>query len=324
MPKIIDSYNQKIKKSLETTHPIVNIGVSENPYEIYQKLMESGDRIQVIFSAGDDNGNLSYTENSITVILPYEELIKSAPSYEPRLKSHYMGVPIDVKVDKIDEENNFIYLRSGREVIDENMLKRMAIRELLSELEKGKTPRVMGRIVSVKENVAYVSILNLNILGVIRTKNWQKSYVRKLEDVTKPGDWSEFEVIGSRKDKGRQTSFKLSRTNLTNDPWTEVRDEYLQEDTVLTVRCIDKPDNKSYWWGLCDSIKDIYIMGDYNNHGTVTIMNGASYLCKVVKADREKHILKVIPFSMVNNQFANQGLVNYLKRGKEKGGIQNG
>lgn len=327
MPKIVDKYNNQIKKMIKVSNTSANASsglIGEDPYKRYKQLLDNGDRAKAVFSAGDDIGNLSYVENGITVLLPYEELVKSAPTYEPHMKSRFIGSPVDVMVDRIDEENRTVYMKSGRDEVSEQRIQSNVVKELVTELEAGNRPKIMGRTISIKGDVAYVNILNLNILGMIRTKKWQKSYLRKLEDVTKPGDWFEFEVVSSRKEKGHQTAFSLSRVNLTEDPWLKVPEKYLTEGAVITVRCLEKPLEKSYWWGLCDSIPDIYIMGDYNNHGTVTVMESASYLCKVVRADRAKHILKVVPFSMVNDQFANQGLVDYLKRGKKKGERENG
>ncbi len=327
MPKMIDRYNKQIEKMLNNADvPVQEVSVAseENLYKKYEDLLEERTRVKVVFSAGDDRGNLSYIENGLTIILPYEELVKSAPTYEPYMKSRFIGSPVDVMVDRIDSDAGTIYLKSGRDEISERQIQGSVVKELVTELDNGNHPRVMGRIISIKGETAYVNILNLNILGMIHIKRWQKSYLRKIEDIAKPGDWFEFDVISKKKEKGRQTAFSLSRINLTEDPWLKIPNEYLMEGTVITVRCIEKPLEKSYWWGLCESIPDIYIMGDYNNHGTVTVMESARYLCKVVKGDRDRHILKVVPFSMVNDRFANQGLVDYLKRGQNKGGKANG
>lgn len=326
MAKMIDKYNKQIKRTIGASlkKTPVRTGVQsegeQDPYRTYKELMESGQQKQAIFSASDDKGNLFYIENGITVLLPYGELEKSAPGYSPEFSSYYLNMPVDVVVDRIDEENHQIYLKSGREEIDAETRRKIVVSELVKELSKGDRPTVMGRIISIRDKVAYVNILNLNILGVVRITNWQKAYVRRLEDVAHPGEWFEFQVVGSKKKKGRPTSFNLNRANLTKDPWEDVREEYLTEGTVLSVQCVERPSEKSYWWGLCESIPDIYIMGDYNNHGVVTVMEGVNYHCKVIKADREKHILKVVPFSVVNNQFATQGLIDYLKGKKKKEG----
>ena len=330
MAKMIDKYNKQIKRTIKASSKKAanrtgsEMDMGEDPFQTYRELLENKEQKQIIFSASDNKGNLFYIENGITVLLSYAELEKSAPGYSPEFSSYYLNMPVDVIVDRIDEENHLVYLKSGRDEVDAETRRKIIVSELVKELSKGTRPTVMGRIISIRDKVAYVNILNLNILGVVRITNWQKAYVRRLEDVAHPGEWFEFEVVGSKKKKGRPTSFNLNRANLTKDPWEEVREEYLTEGTVLSVQCIEKPRDKSYWWGLCESIPDIYIMGDYNNHGVITVMEGASYHCKVIRADREKHILKVVPFSMVNNQFANQGLVDYLKRGKKKGDEDNG
>ncbi|MCR5720559.1 MAG: hypothetical protein K6F84_08335, partial [Lachnospiraceae bacterium] len=81
-----------------------------------------------------------------------------------------------------------------------------------------------------------------------------------------------------------------------------------KQDAVVIVKCKDKPWGKSYWWGTCDLLPDIEIMGDYSNKfpaengpGEPVMYTGFSYICKIVEiriSPDGRNKFKVAPFAV--------------------------
>lgn len=313
MGKLITRYNRQIEASLLSNGPAVGEH-EDDPFEPYRKSMDSKAVFKVSFDLADSDGNLSVIdENGVTIILTREEFTRTAIYYSASLRAKFIGIPLIVQAIEIDEEQRKVYVTSGIGLHDEKTIRAALMKELIKEINAEKKPVIMGCVISVNPNYALVNILNVNILGIIQVRDWQKGYTRTLDRETTSGDWKEFQVISFNKKKGSDYRFELSRVELTDDPWESIPEEFLEENAVISVRCEEKPVGKSFWWGKSQRIAGIEIMGNYNSR-MAEIMVSATYRCKIKEVDLKRHVFKVVPFDLINDENVSQKSIEFIKK----------
>ena len=313
MGKLITRYNMQIEASLSEKKPII-VEHTGDLFEPYRNSMENRAVFKVSFNLADADGNLSVVDdNGITIVLTREEFTRTAVYYSASLRAKFIGIPLIVQAVRIDEEQRKVYVTSGIGLHDEKAIRAALMQELLKEVKAEKKPVVMGCVMTVNPEYALVNILNVNILGIIQVRDWQKGYTRALDRETNSGDWKEFQVVDVKKKPGSDYRFGLSRVDLTADPWESIPEEYLEENAVISVRCEEKPVGKSYWWGKSQRIEGIEIMGNYNTR-MAEIMVSATYRCKIKEVDLKGHVFKVVPFDMINDENATQKSIEFIKK----------
>lgn len=313
MGKLITRYNRQIEASLADNRPVG--GKAEgDPYVPYRNSMEKKEVFKVSFDLADADGNLSIIDdNGITIVLTREEFMRTATYYSASLRAKFIGIPLVVQVIEIDEERQHVFVTSGIGLHDEKMIRSALMKELIREVKAEKKPIIMGCVMTVNPKYALVNILNVNILGIIQVRNWQKGYTRALDRETNSGDWREFQVTKVSKKKGRDYCFELSRIELTEDPWESIPEEFLTENAVISVRCEEKPMGKSFWWGKSSRVNGIEIMGNYNSR-IPEIMVSATYRCKIKEVNLKAHVFKVVPFDLINDENATQKSIEFIKK----------
>lgn len=307
--KLLEKYNKSFERSLSQGGERKN--VVTDPFAVYKACLLGG-TMECRFDSASREGDLSLIdENGITVVLPYDEFVKDAPYYTPKVKDRFIGLPLNVKVKRILESENMVIVVSA---MQKSKIKGALIKAIFTELGKGNTPRVIGEVIHVQQERAMVNILHRDVLGFIYHKNWQNGYTRNMLSMVKPGDILEFDVIGQApKKKGKDIAFILDRKSYAGDPWQELHD--FEQGDAITVQCIEKPVNKSYFWGVSKRAPGIEVMCNYNSN--LTIMKSCHYKCKVLEFSKDQHIFKVVPFEQVNIGIGTIENINYIKGGKK-------
>ena len=118
--------------------------------------------------------------------------------------------------------------------------------------------------------------------------------------------------------KGHSTqAFELTRDTVAEDPWLSIP-KYIKKDAVIEVTVVERPDNKTYWWGKCTRIVGIEIQCDYNDKLGRPLI-GAKYKCKVKRCDPVAHKLTAAPFELVSQDAGTKAAVNFYKKtGRKK------
>lgn len=281
----------------------------------YKKAFEDKISMELIFDRAEADGTLKLTQNGVDIVYRGEDALKDIPYFSIYFKDRFIGTPFVVSIASIDEDNKIVYVKSSR--VKKGSTKYSIIGDLVKDVNKGQKPVVAGKVIRVDKGQVLIDILGSNILGICHTNDWAKFHVRYPREIIKEGEIDEFRVEEVLpKQKGKDTAFRLSHTEFTDDPWLSVPKEMVVGANIL-VKCIDKPNGKSYWWGSSQYVKNIEIMGDYTNKiGRVEgIMVGVVYKCNIVDVNPEKHIFKVAPFEVASPEVGNA--IRFL-RSKEK------
>ncbi len=303
--KLFESYSKSLLKGVEKKEELLDDSQSGDPLEKYKEWMESNGVLELLFSFVSPEGDLIQQDaNGVKIVLPKDVALKSMSYYDKRTAESILANAFVVNIEKIDEENNTVYVKSakgdGRKA-RKGTLKSRLVGEIVSELKKGHTPRLAGKIEDVDEKRAIVNILNKNILGICLLDHWQKTYCRHLKERCKVGEIYEFDIVKQLpQQKGKQSAFSLSRTEITGDPWDSIPEEYLQKGAVIVVRCVERPVGKTYWWGVSDLLPGIEVQADYTKR-CGRIMESVIYKCTVEKVDRERHVYRVVPFALADS-----------------------
>lgn len=289
---------------MEKQEAVLDEEQSDDRLEKYREWQKIKGELELMFSFVSADGDLIQQDaNGVKIVLLKDVLVKDMPYYDERIGEKLIANPFVVTIEKIDEEKATIYVKSARSgsKARRGTIKSRLVGEIMSELRKGHTPRLAGKIESVDEKRAIVNILNKNILGICLLDNWQKTYCRNLKEHCKAGEIYEFDIVKQLPpQKGKQSAFSLSRVDIASDPWDAIPEEYLEKGAVLAVRCVERPGGKTYWWGVSDLLPGIEIQGDYTNK-CGRIMESVFYKCAVDKVDREKHVFRVVPFSLADS-----------------------
>ena len=147
---------------------------------------------------------------------------------------------------------------------------------------------------------------------------YSKTYTSSLKDVLKVGEVYEFDVIGSRKMKSRggASIYTLSRKEITPNPWKNIPIN-LKENNMILVKCIEKVEEKHYWWGVSPYVKNLNIMGVFNKK--VNVYKGGWYKCYIDELDRDNEIFRVLPveFYPISSDSENEIMNQAMKVSKE-------
>ena len=290
-------------------------------YSIYREACESRATLEVIFDGGDPDGNLScYDDNGVRLMLLADTFRKGAPYYSSAIMNGFIGNPVTLRVEKVDEKTNTVYLESGisrfsksrrlnteiKLIMDQNK-KLRAENDAITRENKGKPESerkpyhkvlplyVYGRVVSVGNDTMIVDIYDQGVKGLVKKHDWSNENVIELRSRVNVGDMLQFEVVKSLPKTG-SCDWQLSRKNIAPDPWDNFPDDITAGMTIL-VKCISRPEGKSYWFGSTSRVPEIRVFGDYTRK--TQVMVGEMYECNVVEADKKKKSFKVAPFRHV-------------------------
>lgn len=297
-----------------------NVDVSSNrnttdKFRAYEESKEKKTAFSCRFEVADDEGNLSLTDaNGVKVVLLAETFQKSTPYYSVKNKDRFIGtMSLNVVATEIDTKNNTVYVESS---VNKDEVKGTLIRQIFSELKQDRHPRLAGFVTAVTDKRATINILGKNIYGFLNASNWQPIYTRSLKEFLKPGMYIEFEVTGAaNKIKGLDYAFYLDRKNIAPDPWNDLPD--FPQNTAIIIKCVDRPKGKNFWWGVSSSVPGIEILCNYSEH--VSVMTNCFYKCKIKQYDKEKHVLKCVPFEVVPVGIATEENISFaLNKNKEE------
>lgn len=295
MGKQLDRLNQRWDEKVERYKEAHQ---TEDPLRTYERYLAEGKVFTAAFAGCDKDGTFSsLVEGGIMMVLNKESL-HEVPAFRANWVRHMVGFEFDVMVDSISEDKRTVYVKPVRK---SRPLKEQLEGEIIRELNDGNMPIVWGQITSVKPDTATVDILGQHIMGVVKAANWSNSYVRNLTDHVTAGEVHKFQVhAAAKKRQGKPRAFWLDRKPFTGDPWKEIPMDYVHEGAIILVKCIDRPEEKSYWWGTCNLIPNIEIQGDFTKR--VDVVRGLSYKCRVKKIDipdnHKDRKFKVIPLSI--------------------------
>ncbi len=316
MGKLIAKYSTLLKDEEQKNAKKLSVVEASDPLERYREVKANHQPFIVMFNTATPEGTLvGEDEFGVYIVLENELLAKDLSYYNASIKNKFINIEFNVVVDDIDEKKNTVYVRSARS--NRGTTRSKLIGEIISDLENGKEVMLPGRVVHVNERRVLVDILGQGILGINQIKHWTNGYLRT-PDMIKPGEIYDF-IVTKKKPKGNHATqaFELRRDSIAEDPWKNIP-EYIKEDGVLPVECIERPDNKTYWWGRNDLVKGIEIMCDYTakiGHPLI----GAIYDCKIKKLDPEAHIFKVVPFDLSKkNDARTQAAVKMMNKGKRR------
>ena len=312
MSNLLDKYNQRFVSSL-TEETKEKMPENKDKLFFYRKALEEGSEMEVLFDFCDSDGNVSLMDdNGVTVWLSVDEIKKTDPTFEAKNAARLIGPSLTVKILSIDVNTSTVYVsRATRN----NNIRGAIMSEICKELKRENHPVLSGRVLFVNEHRVIVDILNKGILGIIDAKNWRSTYVRFLPKLVKKGDVVTFAVIGlEKRKKGKDISFTCSRKAISPDPWESL--DGISENSVITVECVDKPKDKSYFWGVAARVPEIDIMCDYN--AKLSIMVSAHYKCRVRTFSKEERKLQVVPFELLPVGVGTVENINFLTKKKKK------
>lgn len=294
MGNVIDKLNKKMERragSVKIEAPAVD------PFGEYEKAKEMKKEIEISFDVATDEGDLVFLdENGIKVFLSEEIFSMTTDYYKPRIKSKFIGIKLSVLITKIDKDNKIVYVKSAR---GHSHDRAELISEINYELSQGNMPKVLGKVTYVSPDRAFINICGMNVSGIVSKTNWSKGYIRFLNEQCKKEMIYPFTVIGESKrtrDNSNESIYRLSHKDFTEDPWTKLDTTLIQQNGVLFVKCIDKPSEKSYWWGTSRLVDGIEMIGNYT--GNIRIIKGITYKCKIRKFSVEERMLQVTPFEV--------------------------
>lgn len=321
MGKLIDQFSKELRgQTKEEVKELNTEGVSD-PFERYVAAQEKKERFEVTFGYAANDGALSgVDEFGVELILDGEQLSRDLSYYSVEHRASFVGVPFTVRVKEVDEEAGVVYLSTAWSDSKDTRARLIAEieRELKKREESGDTePLVVpGRIMNVSEERALVDILGKGVLGIIKVQNWKKGYVRYFTKTVKKGDIYDFVIQKKlpRKSNSRVPAFALTRKPLTEDPWQNIPKK-LQVGTVITVKCLGRPQGKTYWWGSSPMVEGIELMADYTEKFARPII-GVSYKCKITTLDPVKHRFQVVPFALASKDTGTAESVEFIQSKK--------
>ena len=317
---IIDRYMDELKAGNESVVEFYEpLSGEEKKDDLapYKECAERGGRMEVVFNFADREGNLSVADrNGVMIMLKKDDLVEDLDFYNSFVKDRFLANAFTVKITSIDEDDMIVYVSSARS--GQNSTKRKITREIQEKLKRGEMVHVAGRPTRIDSDCVYIDILCKGILGMCMVNVWQKAFTRYLEAECSKDYIYDFVITGQLEPvKGRPAAFALSRVPFTKDPWDVVGEQFT-EGSVLLIKCIDRPEGKSYWWGKSPLVEGLDIMCDYNDRMRITY--GGVYKCKIKAVDCEKHIFKAAPFAQVRtgDGIDDSGVVRFLEERVKK------
>ena len=319
MSGIIQRLNAEMEQEFGPVHEDVGNKASvEEILASLEKMIGGDDTVTVTFDAIDSNGSMTAMKEGILYILPASELLLDAGG---RASAKLLNKKYKFGIREVDYDERRVYLKLSGESLKEQeaSVRNLINKEITKELSKKHQVLVWGRITSIKNGCAYVDIFDKGIQGVCHVAHWQKSYTRNIEDYAKVGDYFQFEVYKRYTAKGGVIAWRLGRKHITKDAWENIDLTAVEVGSAIKVCCMEKPVNKTYWWGHCDRFPGIEIMCDFGSDpftqfDASKIYVGISYICNVLAIDVGKKVFKVIPFGVIEDDKK-----AFLKIAKAKG-----
>lgn len=319
MSNLLDRMNKALSETIEGNE--VAKGLAESKLDIYKGLFESGSVFSAAFASVGRDGTFSIMDEDVEVILSADKFGEVATSTNTYATKNLLGVSMQVKVCEICVEEKKVYVElagATKESYTANLREEIN-NELSRSVYAGKNPVVWGRVVRVNRDKMVIDILDKGINGFLGRKHWSKDFYRSLESVANVGDYFQFEVVGKApKLDGKPVAWILSRQNITKSVWDDLNLEGLEEKGVLLVRCVEKPEGKTYWWGVSDRLPGVELMGDYSSsfRTPANLYEGITYKCKIKRLDLEKKQIKVVPFEVAAADYVKVAKVKAFKNGK--------
>ena len=298
MNKLLERMNDSLRQKETKKQPVAPVVSTEDSMELYRSLLESQSPIECKFLSADSDGtHVGIDPTGVTLKMLKEDM--KLNNYQRRSGS-MIGVNLSVVVKSIDEQNNTVYFAMSRA---KSTMADAINAEIKHDLAKGNPVRLVGRVIKVfpaangRSGNAWVRLLDQDVIGNIDVRDWAPVYTRKLEDVCILGETYEFDVVGKYTvhRKTGKTIWKLSRKQITPDPWSALPVAF-KEGNVMLVKAEEKPKDKSYFWGSSPLAPNINIMCNYPSDVQVVI--GAYYKSKIDKLNIEEKFFRVSPFAV--------------------------
>ena len=317
MNQLIRNLNSSLEKKAEAA-TAKKAAEHDNLLDQYTKLLESGDTIELRFDSSDEEGSLITASEGVTFVVKRDDQVLG------RYQQAYgtlVGSNINVKVREVDRKNSIVYLEmTGAK----STLIQQIRRDLDADLKAGEKPRLFGRVVDIvttkdgRKSEAWVKLLDRDIPAVLNIRDYSKTYTASLQDVLSIGEVYEFDVIGSRKMKSRggASIYTLSRREITPNPLNNIPSN-LKENNMILVKCVEKNEEKHYWWGISPYVKNLNIMGIFNKN--LNIYKGGWYKCYIDELNVEAGIFRVLPveFYPISSESEQEIMKQAMKVSKE-------
>ncbi len=247
--------------------------------EEYKSFLDSNSSFSCRFNI-NRLGTLMYLDGSIKVML--DEKLDS------RVAEKYIDRDIEVEVKTIDEVSNTVYVNKAKSLEE----------RIIESISSGKEYKCKAIVKDIKRRVLIADIVDTDLKGVLLAENWRNNaFIRDLREKCDVGDVIDVCVYAKNDIDEYDIDVKLTRESITTDPWEMLMDDIWVEDVTLDVTCVEMPKGKTYWWGVCDQIEDIDLMGDYSFK--FEVKKNGKYRCKIDECNKEKHIFKIVPFAEI-------------------------
>lgn len=282
----------------------------EETLDKYAEALGSGKKVEVKFDSfrGDAyHANV----NGVDVVLPMDDAHLGLSSKTDNITKMLSGATHSLPVSSVDREKRVVVL--GGSFSKEQraaFLRKQLHRDLGNIVENHLKTTVIGRVKRVYEEYALIDILDSGVVGRVARGNWSDFYVPTMRGVCKEGEYYEFYVIGTMsKKEGYATAYRLSRRELAagENPWAKIDPNLYKEGDAITVKCVQRYDDKTYWIGTCEAyFPGIMIRGDYTQRMRpgMHVVEGFSYICKIKKLvvdlnNKKNCRFLVVPFDIV-------------------------
>ena len=269
----------------------------------YKQLMETGQEIVMTFTSSS-RGKLAAMCNGIQLVYDLGILseISNWDNMRERLKRKYL-----LKVLKVDEEENRVYLGSEKE--DQKRVR--AIKKIDEKLAVSEPVYLRGQITGLQREsgkyedrtATYVNINGIGIIGIIPCSKWSCGY-KPINDFRRQienniGSLVGFRITGKRRINSREVYMCSRRDYLQaigQDPWKILKRNFRPKMNVL-VTIVDKghSDDGSYFCSL-EGLNDLNFLCYPDNKSDIKpseIKIGDKYLGFIQKMDPDKRFARV-------------------------------
>lgn len=282
----------------------------------FLKARDNGYTVLLSFTAIVNN-ELHITCHGCTVICKAEEF-----NQQKDLK-YGLAKPYEAVIKDIDYDNRIVYV-SCKDAWQNSKNRRINVdKSLDSKIEKalkaGERVVYPARVINITSKArgngvfysfAILSILDTKVKGLIMAKDYSQCWIQDLRKVCKKDDWIDVELVSRRKSDSEPYYWNCSRINITESPWTKqnIDDRFKRGDVVL-VKCVSKDIKGRCWWGTCDDVRGIQILGDFETGVEINI--GQYYRCYVKKVDSSIKVFRVKALAEVTIE--SDKLISFIK-----------
>lgn len=322
---VLDFYNARIAADIGKEEIAVSGTLQEEEKVCYEKALISKEVFKVVFSSCNTKGDYEKIDGDKIVILEDEEIRVFGKVNNIKEQTILLNIPVDVRVKSIEGNKVYLVPAAKTEKRIENDIRDLINGEISRALDAGRYPVVWGRIERVEQNRLLVNILDSGILGFLHKAVWRKQYTRSLVGICKVGDYYQFEVRHQavKKKNNMSKAWILSRKNLAEEPWIEADVGSIEPGSLMVVTCTEKPQGKTYWWGVSDRVPGLEIMGDFTDvySDKNGMFCGLSYKCRVLKVTKNEknsgYNIKVRPLRVVDEDVEDFTAMRRVKGNKK-------